>query len=108
MCVYIYIYIYIFIDNNKLVRGRIRALISEGGGLRGSTYPSIGSGEDTAGNPHRAQTSQFEPFELIPLLKLDEQFPAERFEATVSQSTVNNIKQTNTHTHNKQQTHTTQ
>ena len=34
----------------------------------------------------RAQISQFELFELVLLLKLDEQLPVERFEATVSQS----------------------
>ena len=32
--------------------------------------------------------SQFELFELILLLKLDKQFPAEQFEATVSQSAI--------------------
>ena len=49
---------------------------------------SFGGGDDTVGNPHRAQIVQFELFELIPLLKLDKQLPVERFEATVSQSTV--------------------
>ena len=44
--------------------------------------------DDTVGNPHRAQIDQFELFELILLLKLDRQLPVERFEATVSQSTV--------------------
>ena len=39
------------------------------------------------GKPHRGQMSQFEFFELIPLLKLDKQFAVEQFEATVSQST---------------------
>ena len=48
----------------------------------------IGRGDDTVGNPHRAQMSQFELFELILLLKLDKQFPVEQFEATVSQSTL--------------------
>ena len=38
--------------------------------------------------PRRAQISQCELFELIPLLKLNKQFPVEQFEATVSQSTV--------------------
>ena len=42
----------------------------------------------TVGNPHRAQNSQFELFELIPSLELDKRFPVEQFEATVSQSTV--------------------
>ena len=48
----------------------------------------IGRGDDAIGNPHRAQMSQFEFFELILLLKLDQPFPIEQFEATVSQSTV--------------------
>ena len=39
------------------------------------------------GNPHRAQSSQFELFELILFLKLDQQFPVEQFAATASQST---------------------
>ena len=45
-------------------------------------------GDDTVGNPPRAQTYKFELFELILLLKLDKQFPIEQFEPTVSQSTV--------------------
>ena len=44
----------------------------------------FGRGDDTVGNPHRARISQFELFEFIPLLKLDKQFPVERFEPTVS------------------------
>ena len=48
----------------------------------------IGRGDDTVGNPNRAQISQFELFEPILLLKLDRQFPVEQFEATASQSTV--------------------
>ena len=36
----------------------------------------------------RAQTDQFELFELILLLKLDKQFPVEQFEAAASQSAV--------------------
>ena len=44
--------------------------------------------EDTVGNRHRAQVSQFELCELILLLKLDKQSPVERFEAAVSQSKV--------------------
>ena len=31
----------------------------------------LGREDDTVGNPHRAQISQFEIFELIRLLKLD-------------------------------------
>ena len=49
---------------------------------------AFGRGDDSVGNPHRAQISQFELFELILLLKLDRQFSIERFETTVSQSTV--------------------
>ena len=45
-------------------------------------------GDDTVGNPHRAQISQFEFFELILSLKSDKQFPVEQFETTVSRSTV--------------------
>ena len=45
-------------------------------------------GDDAVGNPYRAQIYQFELFELILLLKLDDQFSIERFEATASQSTV--------------------
>ena len=48
----------------------------------------LGRGDHTVGNPRRAQTSQFELLELIPLLKLDKQFSTERFEPTLSQSTV--------------------
>ena len=50
--------------------------------------PVFGRGDDTVGNPHRAQISQLELFELILLLKLDKQFPVVQFEARVSQSTV--------------------
>ena len=48
----------------------------------------FGRGDDTVGNTHRAQISQFELFELILLLKLDKSYPVEQFEARVSQSTV--------------------
>ena len=51
-------------------------------------WAHLGRGDDTVGNPHRGQIRQFELFELILLLKFDKQFPAEQFEATVSQSTV--------------------
>ena len=49
---------------------------------------SLGRPDDTVGNPHRAQISQFELFELILLLQLDKRFSIERFEPTVSQSAV--------------------
>ena len=42
-------------------------------------------GDDTVGNPHRAQIVQFELFELILLLKLYKGFSIEQFEPTVSQ-----------------------
>ena len=41
----------------------------------------FGRGDDTVGNPRRAQIAQFELFELVLLLKLDQQFPVEQFEA---------------------------
>ena len=49
--------------------------------------PDLGRGDDTVGNPHRGQISQFELFEFLLFLTLDKRFPVERFEATVSQST---------------------
>ena len=52
------------------------------------TVAVLGRGDDTVGNPHRAQNSQFELFELILLWKLDKQLPVEQFEATASQATV--------------------
>ena len=47
-----------------------------------------GRGDDTVGNPHRAQIYQFELFELTLLLQERKQFSVEQFEAAVSQSTV--------------------
>ena len=41
----------------------------------------FGRGDDTVGNPHRAQMSHFELFELILLFQLDKQFPVEQIEA---------------------------
>ena len=49
-------------------------------------YAQIGRGDDTVGNPHRAQLSQL--FELVLLLEVDEQSSIEQFEAAVSRSTV--------------------
>ena len=43
-------------------------------------------GDDTVGNPRRAQIFQFDFFELILLLTLDTPFSIERLEPTVSQS----------------------
>ena len=48
----------------------------------------VRKGDDTVGIPHRAQVSQFELFELILFLKLDDQFSIEHFEPTVSQSAI--------------------
>ena len=76
MYIYIYIYIYTYVRADVHAHARIRV------------RPVFGTGDDTVGNPHRAQISQFELFELILLLKLDKRLPVERFEATVSQSTV--------------------
>ena len=52
----------------------------------------FGRGDDTVGNPHRAQIYQFELVELklsnlsffgfVLVLKLDKQFPVEQFEAS--------------------------
>ena len=67
------------------VRGRDQGLRRE----EGAVFLSEGGMNDTVGNPRRAQMSQFELFEPIPLLlKLDKRSPIERFEATASQSTV--------------------
>ena len=49
---------------------------------------TLGRGDDTIANPHRAQIYRFELFELVRLLKLSKQVFVEQFEATVSQSTV--------------------
>ena len=49
---------------------------------------SLGRGDATVWNPHRAQIVQFELFEFILLSELDKQFPVEQFEPTASQSTV--------------------
>ena len=54
----------------------------------GLHLPTTGRGDDTIGNPHRVQIDQFELFEFILLLKLEERFPIEQFEATLSQSIV--------------------
>ena len=45
-------------------------------------------GNDTVGDPHRAEIHRFELFELFILLALDKQVSIEQFEPTVSQSTV--------------------
>ena len=58
------------------------------GSPAGVQQPGSEGGDATAGNPHRAQTSPCELFELILLLDLEKQLPVERFEAAVSQSAV--------------------
>ena len=40
---------------------------------------TLQKGDETVGNPHRAQINEFELFELNILLKLDEQCPVEQF-----------------------------
>ena len=67
----------------RLLRARLTA-----GSFWSTVPPSSERGDDTVRNPHRAHIYRFELSELIPLSKLDEQFPVERFEAAVSQSTV--------------------
>ena len=75
MYIYIYIYIYICIRRRPL---RYMFCLP----------PFSGRGDDTVGNPHRAQMFQFELFELVLLLKLDEQFPVEQFEASRAEAAV--------------------
>ena len=80
ICMYVYMYIYIYTDIERdiyiwLLDNKLEEAL-------------VGGGDDTLGIPHRAQISQFELFELILLLKLDERFPVERFQAAVSQSAV--------------------
>ena len=48
----------------------------------------LSRGDETVGNPYRAQIYRLELFEFILLLKLDKQLPVEQLEATLSQSTV--------------------
>ena len=73
------------------VRAQAAVRVSERTESRGIELPQSQDserGDDTVGNPHRAQSSQFELFELILLFTLAKQFPVEQFEAAVSQSTV--------------------
>ena len=44
-------------------------------GARECPLSDFGRGDDTVGNPHRAQISQFDFFELILFSKLDKPFP---------------------------------
>ena len=89
MCVYIYIYIYIHVYIYIYIYIYMRRSCTR---TSTTTTPSdlsrLGRRDDAAGNLDRARMSQFELFELILSSKLDKQLPVERFEATVSQSTV--------------------
>ena len=85
--VYIYIYIHTY-THTHYIYIHIWSLFNSSWNLRTGRSPRFGRGDDTVGNPHRAQIYQLELFELILLLKFDKQFPVEQFEATVSQSTV--------------------
>ena len=74
-----------------VLNARIRLIVrrtSKFASLNDLKIPAIGRGDDRVGNPHRAQISQFEFFELVIWLKLGKRLPVERFEATVSQSAV--------------------
>ena len=86
---YTYIYIYIYIYTHRYIYIYMDVVRSVSSGGRERTSP-LGRGGwfDTVGNPRRAPIVQCELFELILLLKLDQQFPVEWFEATASQSTV--------------------
>ena len=92
ICIYIYIYIYhvcihIYIYTSfqgGYPEGRAD-LELDGAGIGDA---GLRKGAGTVENPPRAQIVQFELFELIPLLKSDEQFSTDRFEPTVSRSTV--------------------
>ena len=90
MYIYIYIYVHVFCEKT------LDHLNNQGFANRAPTpvvkhwceYSGVGRGDDTVGSPHRAQISQSELFEFILLSTFDKQFPAEHFEAAVSQSTV--------------------
>ena len=92
MCVYIYTHIHITLyvighgrpDTGQASPGR--------GGRRyrrrRGEVPALGRGNDTVGNPHRAQISQFELFELNHLTGLNKLISIEQFEPIASQSAV--------------------
>ena len=69
---------FLFKSSSPRVEGGEGPRLSEGGGWCG-WKPSLNS--NCSIPAFRAQISQFELFELILLLKLDKQFPVERFEA---------------------------
>ena len=58
--------------------------------------PDFGRGDDTVGDPHRAQISQFELFELFELilsLKLNRRFPVEQIRGRSSDSSRQHLSQ---------------
>ena len=89
LSLYIYIYIYIYVswtcEDDEIDKALEEA---EEQWLPDEEKKDLGRGDDTVGNPHRAQISQFGLFELVLSSKLDKQFPVEQFKATVSQATV--------------------
>ena len=100
---YIYIYIYIYIHTYIYVyKSRYNNSLFVFGGYDGQqrlndfwqsspepSHPHPSEvGDDAVGNPRRAPISEFECFEFILLLEFDKTLYAERFEPTVSQSTV--------------------
>ena len=96
MCVYIthVLYVYNVYVSLRTIKPREQAGVASrpplwvDRAMQANQAAKVGRGDDTVGNPHRAQIYRFELFELILLLKLDKQLPVQRFEATLSQSTV--------------------
>ena len=66
VCVYIYIYIHIHVIRISIIIIMCISIIV----ISGCGSPRFRGGDDTVGNPHRAQISQFELFELILFLTL--------------------------------------
>ena len=96
---YIYIYIYTLCSpapasaRARPNRGPARDQIARRGRApvdcpKGKRSETAEGGMVRLENPHRAQISRFELFELVLLVKSDNRFPVEQFEAAVSQSTV--------------------
>ena len=81
ICIHIYIYIYIYIQAD---------FASAQIALAQCPQQEFGRGDDAVvwKPSSSSQIYRLELFELILLSKLDKQLPVERFEATVSQSTV--------------------
>ena len=57
-------------------------------GVHAGDAEGPGRGDDTVGDPHRAQSYRFYLFDIVLLVELDKQFSIEQFEATVFQSTI--------------------